>query len=242
MPSFQQLLQQQQQFSPLLKHCLQRRLATRHAYLCSIASGYNKAELLWEEQVKRQEALATDRTQLGQQPSTHHISSLLSHGTSGTRSNRRMDVARSEEEMNRIIQSLIEQERENPETRWLATAALIPVQLAASSKCQFQDYLVDHNRLITPSTTPDQGHVDAVWTEAEERVFIERYTSGPKDFRRISAALPFKTTEQCVRFYYRNKRRLNLKALVQLAQSSASGSAGSMSSSASRKRSVYGSK
>jgi hypothetical protein len=244
--SFRELLIQQQIFLPRLKAALQIRLEERHKNLVQVAQKLASSAREWQEQLKEQEETSFDRSELGHQPNTHHISSLLQQpnqqSSTSHRTNRRADVVRSEEEMNRVIQSLIEQDRDNPETRWLATAAFPPHQMAASSKCLFRDRFLDFNRQLvcTDERTPATSDiVESAWTEAEERIFIDRFINSPKNFRRISAALPFKTTAQCVRFYYRNKRRLNLKGLVIATQSesSLSGSTGSIASS--RKRSVY---
>lgn len=248
--SFREQLTQQQAFTPKLKAFLKKEFSKRHEEILELAQEATHSALNWHEQVKKQEEVAVDRAELDHQPNTHHISSLLRGHTgqhsqqhpqaiSLTRPNRRADIARSEEEMDRIIQSLIEQDRDNPETRWLATAAVPPNQFAASSKCLFHDTYSDYNRAITsPNGVPENtlDWFEGVWSDAEERVFIEKYAQSPKDFRRIAAALPFKTTAQCIRFYYKSKRRFNLKALVG-AMHSGSSISGSTSSISSRKRS-----
>lgn len=238
--SFRQLLIDNAAFAPKLKSFLSRRFKARFDVLKRLAAKQKEESEAWNLKVKKQEEHAADRSELDHQPSTHHISTLLTKpspssstagpGTMARPSNRRADVVRSEEEMNRVIQSLIEQERDNPETRWLATAATVNVQLAASSKCLFNDVYIDLNRQITdtcPYLVPE-----TVWSEQEERLFVDRYLQFPKDFRKIAAGFPFKTTSQCVRFYYKNKHRLQLKSLLLQTASSVSGS-----SASSRKRS-----
>lgn len=175
--SFRELLEQQRAFEPRLKSHLQDRIRNRHLQLSRLATKYAQDEQEWHAQVRFQESTAADRAELGHQPSTHHIPSLLhiqqqQQQQQISRSNRRPDVVRSEEEMNRVIQTLLEQDRDNPETRWLATAATPPLQWAASPKCLFTDRFVDHNRLMYPTTTDDPlpCPAEAVWTEAEERV------------------------------------------------------------------------
>lgn len=52
------------------------------------------------------------------------------------------------------------------------------------------------------------------WTLEEKKTFIELFLQYPKNFARISASLPLKSTEQCVQFYYLNKQKYRLKQLV----------------------------
>lgn len=60
--------------------------------------------------------------------------------------------------------------------------------------------------------TADGHGWSAVWTEEEERIFVEKFLIYSKNnFSRIASFLPYKNTCDCVQFYYRNKRRLKLK-------------------------------
>jgi hypothetical protein len=52
------------------------------------------------------------------------------------------------------------------------------------------------------------------WTSEEEAIFKEAYLQYPKQFGKIATMLPEKTAEQCVLYYYRNKKRINFKTLL----------------------------
>jgi hypothetical protein len=54
------------------------------------------------------------------------------------------------------------------------------------------------------------GHVN-VWTQDEAEIFYQRFMQHPKRFHKISAALPNKTTAECVKYYYLHKKRLKFK-------------------------------
>ncbi|KAI8871822.1 hypothetical protein GQ42DRAFT_113929, partial [Ramicandelaber brevisporus] len=49
------------------------------------------------------------------------------------------------------------------------------------------------------------------WTIDECEIFIRTYLLAPKQFYRIAQELPHKTVEQCVLWYYRNKKMVNFK-------------------------------
>jgi len=49
------------------------------------------------------------------------------------------------------------------------------------------------------------------WTAWEQRIFIEKFLMYYKDFRTIASFLDFKTTADCVLFYFQNKLRLGLR-------------------------------
>lgn len=50
-----------------------------------------------------------------------------------------------------------------------------------------------------------------VWTEEETQIFFNRFMLYPKKFDRIAAALPNKTTADCVLYYYRTKKQVKYK-------------------------------
>ncbi|KAA8498614.1 Nuclear receptor corepressor 2 [Porphyridium purpureum] len=56
------------------------------------------------------------------------------------------------------------------------------------------------------------------WTVAEKMVFLEQFLSEEKQFKKIASALPYKSVYDCVRFYFQNKLRMNLKPLLKEAR------------------------
>lgn len=62
-----------------------------------------------------------------------------------------------------------------------------------------------------PSTLGEPSRIS--WTLEEEKIFIDKFLAFPKNFGLISQSIPDKSTNDCVIFYYRNKKRLNLKNL-----------------------------
>ena len=47
-----------------------------------------------------------------------------------------------------------------------------------------------------------------VWTEEEVQIFCKRFSQHPKQFGKIAADLPEKSTAQAVLFYYRMKNTI----------------------------------
>lgn len=143
------------------------------------------------------------------------------------------DAVHSEEEMNRVILKLLQQERENPATRWMATLAVVPPMLGSESKNIVSHHFHNINGLVSSSAVEfnsrksqvislddsksnDLATVvfadgNCVWTRAEERIFVDKYIAYPKNFAKISSYLPYKSTSQVIAFYYLSKKRLQLR-------------------------------
>ncbi|GJQ11147.1 hypothetical protein GpartN1_g2938.t1 [Galdieria partita] len=51
------------------------------------------------------------------------------------------------------------------------------------------------------------------WTRAEKIIFLKKFLQFGKNFRKIATFLEYKTTEDVVRYYFKNKLKLNLKLL-----------------------------
>ncbi|KAJ1673352.1 Gei-8p, partial [Spiromyces aspiralis] len=66
-----------------------------------------------------------------------------------------------------------------------------------------------HGPLFNNNSDPDN-----IWTNEEKDIFVREYLQHPKQFGKIALALPFKNPRECVLFYYRNKKSLNLKHLM----------------------------
>jgi hypothetical protein len=62
---------------------------------------------------------------------------------------------------------------------------------------------------------PEREHVAfkgrLCWADAEVRVFVEKYSQWPKDFKRIAGALPNKSVKDVIEFYFIRRIELNLK-------------------------------
>ncbi|KAK9898865.1 hypothetical protein P389DRAFT_39994 [Cystobasidium minutum MCA 4210] len=124
------------------------------------------------------------------------------------------DAVRSEAEFLEILASLEDADMRDPNLRAMRTTATMPDQIIDESEYTLQRY-DDNNGLVTNpfehyniNKTPDS------WTEEEIATFCRRYALYPKQFGKIAAALPDKSTNQCVLFYYRSKKKIDFRALV----------------------------
>lgn len=187
----------------------------------------NKLEKIRTRQKRRQTAQAPPMT-----PSLDSSSSLpFLSATPATpsilapsgRANRRNaasslgygDAARSEAEFLEILASLEDADMRDPNLRAMRTTATVPdMAIDAGEHGILQDY-DDCSGLVTdPFEHYGLNKKPDAWTEDEIATFCRRYALFPKQFGKIAASLPDKTTAQCVLFYYRSKKKINFRALV----------------------------
>lgn len=213
--------------APRLKAHLANARATAWRDELSLRSSYRRQYDFWHKQVDQLERANNERHLFEELPRHDHSSTLLRPtaamaAVGGSRSRSRSvfggsDVVRSEEELNQVLRSLMEAERENPATRWMATLASVPPMDRDSVEA-----FIDRNSLIHTQpqlTLPTTGFLtndgrawSAVWTRQEETIFVDKFVQYGKDFARIASFLgPDKGRGDCVQFYYRNKKRLRLK-------------------------------
>lgn len=116
------------------------------------------------------------------------------------------DTVRSDFEMEQIIASLGNDEATDPNHLSMRNLAKVPDMISAVNgkvDVVFDDtnYLVEN-----PANyyAPHTGIHD--WTEAERKIFMEKFGAYPKQFGVIADFLPNKTTSQCVAYYYLQKK------------------------------------
>ncbi|KAJ2726347.1 DNA-binding protein snt1 [Coemansia sp. Benny D115] len=137
------------------------------------------------------------------------------------------DAVHSDAELQRIIERLQYDDARNPDLRSQRTAAVIP-PLAQGRERELLRFANDNHRITDPLTFyharvptdasravyANNGDTDRVWRASEAAAFVAAYLRHPKQFGRIAAALPHKSMNDCVLFYYRNKKPLRLKELA----------------------------
>lgn len=182
----------------------------------------NKLEKIRERQKRRQNmpiippTPSVDSAGISFMPTTPNL--LAPSGRSNRRSAASSigygDAVRSEAEFLEILASLEDADMRDPNLRAMRTTAAVPDQIIDESEYTLQQY-DDNNGLVTDpfehygiNKTPDS------WTEEEIAIFCRRYALYPKQFGKIAAALPDKSTNQCVLFYYRSKKKIDFRALV----------------------------
>lgn len=131
----------------------------------------------------------------------------------GGRANRRNanygDAVRSEAEFLEILASLETADMHDPDIRATRTAAVVPDMVIDDS--ERRDLLAledDRRRVSDPVEFYDLRTPLDVWTEEEVQIFCKRFSQHPKQFGKIAADLPEKTTAQAVLFYYRMKNTI----------------------------------
>jgi hypothetical protein len=222
-------------FGQKLKSVLKSRAQKAYRLEMERREAYQKAYESWSKKVRREEQNNGEEHHWDGLPPKQHPSLIPSQPQNqplvigGSRSRSRSsisgDVVRSEAELNQVLLSLLEQERENPATRWMSTLAICPPMNATNpfDNPNVSTLYIDENGYLPPSiplTMPttemvsDSGHAySCVWTPEEERIFVEKYMHFPKNFPKIASFLgPSKSTKDCVQFYYRSKKKLLLRS------------------------------
>lgn len=123
-------------------------------------------------------------------------------------------VIRTEADMEETLRMIQEMEDNDPEVRARKSAAIIPDMILDEE--ERNNVYIDENRIINDPVNCflHQQDTDSGWTVEEKAIFLKKYGSYPKQFGKIAQFLPSKTPEQCVRYYYMNKKSMNLKSML----------------------------
>ncbi|KAJ9087971.1 DNA-binding protein snt1 [Entomophthora muscae] len=118
------------------------------------------------------------------------------------------DVVRSEKEYLETLQSLASADNVSQGIVNMCTSADIP----AMNPHAPQPMNNSNGLILDPKVHFFRNANADHWTKQEEALFVEAYLQHPKQFGKIAQALPKKTPSQCVLFYYRSKKSIDLKA------------------------------
>ncbi|XP_071179529.1 nuclear receptor corepressor 1-like isoform X3 [Mytilus edulis] len=128
----------------------------------------------------------------------------------GTRSGNVAGYARSEAELEQIMDGLHEQEEEDRKMRSLA---VIPPMMLDARQRSLRYY--NNNGLVEdPMSEWKDRKLINIWTPEEKRIFKERYLQHPKNFPAIASYLEKKSVSNCIEFYYQTKKDENYKTLI----------------------------
>lgn len=174
--------------APKIKRFVAASIKARYSTIRKERERYIQENAQWRSNLLLIERNSADSEQVSHEPVTAHVNSLLAYATPTYDSPTSFD------------------------DRWEKTCATIPDMRCASSKTLFNNRFKNDNRR-EPSSTVDLFRFK-IWSDAEQRTFIQKFLIYSKSFHKIAAYLPFKSTSDCVRFYYKNKRKLQLNALL----------------------------
>jgi hypothetical protein len=176
----------------------------------------NKIARLREEYLSLHENWVAHCTALNEQQKTLASEHELQHGGRTTRRSTAItDAVRSDFEMEQIIASLGNDDATDPNHLSMRNLAKVPDMISVVNGKV--DYVFDDtaDRVENPSEyfAPDSGIGE--WTEAEKKIYLDKFAAHPKQFGVIADALPNKTAGQCVDYYYLHKKRLiNFRQVV----------------------------
>ena len=169
----------------------------------------DKIARLREEYLSLHENWVAHCTALNEQQKTLASEHEMQHGGRTTRRSTAItDAVRSDFEMEQIIASLGNDDATDPNHLSMRNLAKVPDMISVVNGKV--DYLFDDtaDRVENPSEyfASDTGISD--WTEAEKKIYLDKFAAHPKQFGVIADALPNKTAGQCVDYYYLHKKRL----------------------------------
>ena len=176
----------------------------------------DKIARLREEYLSLHENWVAHCTALNEQQKTLASEHEMQHGGRTTRRSTAItDAVRSDFEMEQIIASLGNDDATDPNHLSMRNLAKVPDMISVVNGKV--DYLFDDtaDRVENPSEyfASDTGIGD--WTEAEKKIYLDKFAAHPKQFGIIADALPNKTAGQCVDYYYLHKKRLiNFRQVV----------------------------
>ena len=85
-----------------------------------------------------------------------------------------------------------------------------PMYLDEMEKHEYVFY--DMNRFVEDPVAEHLAYKRRlIWTDAEIKIFLERYAQHPREFKRIAASLPSKCVKDVIEFYDIHRIDLNLK-------------------------------
>eukprot|EP00658_Telonema_sp_P-2_P011860 TRINITY_DN14535_c0_g1_i8.p1 TRINITY_DN14535_c0_g1~~TRINITY_DN14535_c0_g1_i8.p1 ORF type:complete len:918 (+),score=241.05 TRINITY_DN14535_c0_g1_i8:264-3017(+) len=208
LPSYHENIQTHKSMRlPLLEALLTRREAYRRK--CNkLSRQWHIINAKYEHKQRSKNHPSASKNNRGGRSGGGGRSSLRSNSAISARSPRG-DMARSDMELNQIIADLEEEERYR--RRFEFNLAKIP-DMVVDPKEREAQLFISKNALVEDPVYENRLFCLAdMWKEEEKKLFFDKYMSYPKNFRKIAAALPYKTTQDCIRFYYRYKKELDLK-------------------------------
>lgn len=120
-----------------------------------------------------------------------------------------MEEMENEKVLSRMLQRLQTVNKKDPQIRAARTQANIPNQKVTSIDrwaCAYDDA---NARIFDPTTYYERSHESQTWSEDEKDIFLKAYVDTPKSFAEIAEKVPGKTVQDCVLFYYMNKKVSN---------------------------------
>lgn len=88
----------------------------------------------------------------------------------------------------------------------------VAVPFFVSQKPQYQ--YNDNNGIIHRASESNISQHSRIWTDEEIDIFTKKFIQYPKQFDVIASYLKYKSTCDCVQYYYLTKKKVNYKLLL----------------------------
>ncbi|KAL1920187.1 uncharacterized protein VTP21DRAFT_1333 [Calcarisporiella thermophila] len=245
-PSYKRNIESHERTRPLLAKYLHQKLQALSQKEAELKRQYKHYYDTWQQRIlklektmERKKKKKVDDISLLESESSSPQSPLLTSFRS-TRRNAAgtyaSDAVRSEAEFLEIIRSLETADMRNPDLRALRTTATVPPMILDENE-RNRVWFDDRNGLVEDPLKHYHINVEKDnWTEEERQIFIKKYASFPKQFGKIASFLPNKTSQQCVLFYYRNKKQIDFKGAFNSRSSRRKKNSGALASFANKRK------
>jgi len=199
---------------------VKRRLLACEANNMQLRTRFYQLQRAWDAATMKREREREKRKQTKYNAAARDDEAAAGARASGrNRSIGSFDVVRSEEEMNAVLAQLAEQEKRERNDDWCRANCAVPTPMLLEPMLSAIPKFIPRNGVITDVMGEERERKKLlVWTEDEEAIFMAKYMTYPKNFRKISSFLEWKSPGECVQFYYLNKYKLDLKKALLKAQ------------------------
>lgn len=177
-----------------------------------LAERYSQLAQEWQRRVDRAESSAKRRAKDAKNREFFEkvFPELRKQREDKERFNRVGARIKSEADLEEIMDGLQEQAMEDKKMR---SYAVIP-PLPYDARRRKLTYTNDNGACDDMERDYKERKNLNVWTAGEREMFREKYLQHPKNFGAISACLERKSAQDCVRYYYLNKKTENYKQLL----------------------------
>ena len=190
--------------------------STTAKFTQNVAAKYHEHYQKWQERLSRSGA----KTSSGSRDRRHRDRAATSlHQQLESRRDPSKQSTRDQDRQRWYADMLLAQEQysnfDQGEGTQTSTLATIP-KMIIGKRARLDAALRANNnsRILDPAAEEHKARLRNPWSDSEKVVFLAKFLEFPKEFWRIASYLKNKSTNDVIAFYYRVKKKVDLKALL----------------------------
>ena len=197
-PSWHDVCLVHEQNKERIAEAISMKKLTTQKFVKAVASKYHHYYLAWQTRLQR-------ITQGGK--------------INNSRDSRRRDRANQVEDEGRLhdrhTSAYLEELMVQEEDYYSSTLAKVP-KMIIGKRTREETALGGNNnsRIWNPAKLEHENLLRNPWSNSEKLIYLAKFLEYPKEFWKIATYLTNKTTNDCISFYYKIKKRIDLKALL----------------------------